>query len=521
MVASRTLWLLLAYGIAAITVAFLSNRRRITSTHYLHTGRDLPLWIVSLSFLAANCNALEVMTMVGISAGYGVSAVHFYWIGAIPALLFLLWCVLPVYQRSGVRSVPEYLERRFTPGARAVSALLFVLMMIAIAGINICLFSRLAHFSMDWSLGNGIWIVTVLACVFLSAGGLTAVMRSEAVQLLIFLLVLVPVSVQVLQEHHGLMALVRALPEAKRHTFVALPLLAPHMPLDGAGTLVGLGCVLGFSYWCGDVLLVQRLLAARNTKDMNRIPALAMVFKILLPFVLVVPGLAVLASGNHRSETFDLVLPELLMSHYSPAWVGIALAALLASLFAGLVGNLAAAVSMFTHDLYRPFLHPGKSDAHYLQVSRLSATLFSVLAALAAYGAFPSQSLMEYIQAVLGILNVPLASALLMGAFTPVARRSAVPAMLAGVGVGVLHAACSHWLGYGSGLASSFYGAILSATVTVSVAVGMSVTGHETPVRTSGSETEQNQAVFLLEKPTRYVMAISAIAMITLYTVFR
>ena len=465
------------YAAGAITLAVLFGGRNKSSSDFLHTDRDVPLWVLSISFLAANCSAFEVLTVIATSAKYGVAAVHFYWIGAIPALVFLICVILPLYERARIRTLPEFFELRFNRATRATAGMLFCLMMIAIAGLTICVFSRLVHLAIGLSYASAIWPVTALLALFLALGGITTVIYGEAIQLALFFLVLIPLSFSLLRQCGGLGGLLARLPQTARHPLAGLPAVSIHTSQDSVGVLLGLGLVLGFSYWCGDLLLAQRLLAARNRREMAQTPATALVAKLVLPMILVVPGLAFSVLYPMAGVTsYDMALPNLLASHYSPGIFALAIAALLMSLFICMAGNLQAAVTIFTYDLYRSFLRKDAADAHYSAAGRLAAIGMPLLAAGAAYLAFASNSLMEYLQLVLAVLSVPLATTMLLGMLTSrISQRSGVPAILAGAGAGVVHSLLAPYLHYGSGLTKAYYGAILAAAVTTATAVVLSL----------------------------------------------
>jgi len=313
-------------------------------------------------------------------------------------------------------------------------------------------------------------------------GGLSAVLYGEAVQLILFLLVLLPLTTRMLTRYHGIRGLIAGLPSSSQHTFGGLPWFAPHASADIFGTVVGLGFVLSFSYWCADFLLIQRVLAARNSRAMAQTPMLAITAKLVLPLLLVTPGLAAARIyGASLSASYDLALPRMLIDLYPTKLLAVSLAAIFASLFIGMCGNLAASVSIFNYDLYQSFLRPGASDQHYLRVSRLTAVVVSFASVGAAYLAFTSNSLMEYVQLVLSSLYTPLATTLLLGIFVPsLARRSGLPAMLSGTIFGAVHSALAliGYLHYGSGLATSFYTAILSAGTTTLVMFAISLSSQ-------------------------------------------
>ena len=503
----------------------MNRRRRESAQHFLHTNRDVSLWVISLSFLAANCSALEVLMMIAVSVKYGMLAIHFYWVGAIPALAFLLCVVLPQYQQLKVRSIPEYLERRFGPSARFLSAAAFCALMIAVAGITLCLTSRLLHLVIGWSYPQGIWLMTTAVCAFLLAGGLSAVIYGEALQLLIFVLVLVPLTLKALRTAGGVRPLVKSLPVTSQHTFQGLDLFAPHAHADVFGIVVGLGFVLSFSYWCADFLLVQRLCAARNNREMLRIPSLAIVGKVLLPLVLVVPGLTVVrAFSGTALYTFDLTLPQMLLHNYPISMAAVAMAAMVASLFLSMCGNIAAGVAIFTSDLYRPFVCPDASDQQTLRIGRVSTLLMMLAAGGAAYVAFGSNALMEYVQLALSAFNVPVAAVLLAGIFFPrLTPRAGSPAIIVGTLAGILSWQAARVVQFGSGITETFYSALISFAFTV---IAMVVTHLQSAMLSPNGDPLSHLNPVLTASPSvprsLKVLALVSISTIAgLYLLFR
>ena len=503
----------------------MNHKRQESTQHFLHTDRDLSFWIISLSFLAANCSALEILTVMGVAAKYGTTAVNFYWIGAIPGIACLICIVLPRYVKLGIRSVPEYFDRRFGHAARLLSAISFSLLMVAVAGITLCIAGQLLHFTLGWSFSSGVWSLTLAAAAFLLAGGLSAVLYADALQLLIFLLVLVPLTVITVRNAGSIGLLIARLPAAERSPLFALPLLSPHASIDLFGTVFGLGIVLGFSYWCGDFLLIQRLVSARNSREMLNAPSLAIGAKLFLPLLLVVPGLGAAAryGVTLRSGTFDLSLPRLVIDNYSGPLAAIAMATMIASLFFGVCGNISAGVAIFTSDIYKPLIQQQRSDSHYLNTGRILTLALILSAAFAAQFALSASSLMEYIQLVLSSLNVPIATVLLLGIFFPrIPARAGTPGLLAGTAVGILNLCLARSGRYGSGLGESFYGAIFAACASL-LAVGIATLFLPAPASSLVEEPITNGLAIKSGIFTyRSLLTLASLAvMVALYVVYR
>jgi solute:Na+ symporter, SSS family len=458
-----------AYILVIIFTGLAGRRHSNSGETFLHTDRKLPSWVTNIAFLTANCSALEIIGIIAISAKYGILAVHFYWIGAIPAILILMLVVMPIYARSKVKSVPQYMEQRYNASTRMLSAALFGIMMVFIAGITLSAMALLVQLSVGLSYGYSIAIFAVFASSFVTAGGLSAIIFSEIIQFSLVLCVLVPLTALSLREFHGWGGLSTALPFGMVHAWKGLALVdRAAVPMDALGMVLGLGVVLSGGYWCTDFMLIQRALVAKDDKSMVQTPIFAVVGKLLLPIVLVVPGLAaVKLFGSKLNGSFDLALP-MLMQRYFTSWMPpFGICALMASLFSGLCGNVSACNTAWIHDIYRPYLVKGRPDRHYLLVARASTVAAIGMAVLAALLALHFNALMDYIQLVLAVFNAPLLALMLFGMFTRWATPWAgLSGLLAGTIAGAAHNIAGRigLLHYGSGMSANFYGAIVAFT---------------------------------------------------------
>ncbi|HEX4038810.1 MAG TPA: sodium/solute symporter [Acidobacteriaceae bacterium] len=473
-----------SYLAATLVVGYLARQRRETSAQFLHARGRLPSVVTSLAFLAANCGALEIVGLVATSAKYGALALHFYWLGAIPAMLFLALFMMPVYMRSGAMTVPDFLRVRFGPATHILSAAFLAAMMAFVAGIGLYAISWVLHVF----LGAGFFSIAVAATAvvlcYVLVGGLQATIYNEVLQLALVIAGLIPLSWAVLHDFHGLEGLRQRLPPGMVHLWISQPLVQPHSTMDDLGLVAGLGFILGCGYWCTDFLLIQRALAARSAAGPINTPLFAAVPKMFFPILVVVPGLAaaVLLRGSGITR-YDQALPFLMRHYYGRTLLGLGIAAVLASLMSGLAGNINALSTVWTHDLYRQYLRRGRSDAHYLRVGRLTAVAASVLSLLTAWICFRYNDLMDYLQLLFSLFNAPLFAIFLLGMFTTWATPAAgFWGLLGGLLVAAIHhlAVALGLIHYGSQMLADFYGAIYGWSGGLLVAV---VVSRFTPAR--------------------------------------
>lgn len=477
--------ILLIYFAITIVIAWFARKRRADANDLLNASRALPLWIVASAFLAANCGALEVVGLSAMTAQYGVQAFHFYWIGAIPGMIFLSLWMIPVYIKSGVRSVPEYLEARYGCGVRRVNACLSAVTMVVLAGINLYAMAQVLHVVLGLSFATGVLLSAVVVLTSVLLGGVRATIYNEVFQLAVMLAGLLPL-------------MVRTLPYAeaqiktnslKIHLWTSLPLASPGMPLDKLGVVAGLGFILSFSYWATDFVLLQRALATRSDMDMRQVPIWAGFGKLGISFLVVLPGLAAARLLPELSTTgrFDQALPTLMTMFYGPAMLGVGLTALTASLMSGLAANISAFAAIWTEDIYRPWLHPGAKETHYLQMGVVASVAAMAVSALASGASFYFGDLMEQVQLIFSLFSAPFWAVFLLGITTRrVNARGAFAGLLSGAAIAIIHHVFVflHWLHYGSMMNANFHVAIygfLTALVVAWTMSGRSTTPERVP----------------------------------------
>lgn len=458
------------YFLVAIALGWLARRQGGDANAYLHASRSLPLLIVTAAYLAANCGALEIVGLSAMAAQYGVQAFHFYWIGAIPAMVFLALWMMPVYRRSGIRSVPQYLEVRYGPSVRLLNACVLAVTILLLAGISLYAMAQVLQVAIGLNFSFSVALSAGVVLIYVLLGGIRATIYNEVFQLLVILVGLVPLAVRCFH-----LSTWTAAGEGMRdHLWAATPVASRAAPLDRIGIVFGLGFVLSFGYWCTDFVLMQRAFTARTESDARQVPLWAGFGKILFSFVVVLPGLAAyrLIPGLGHVRRFDQAMPALMTVLYGPIMLGFGFTALIASLMSGLSANVSAFAAIWTEDIYKARLFPRQRDAHYLLMGRLAAVVAILISALASYLNFFFSDLMEHIQLIFSVFGSPFFALFLFGMGSRrINARGAVIGFISGIAVALLHLAAltSGWLHYGSIMSADFYSAIYAFGTTAIV----------------------------------------------------
>lgn len=459
--------LIIAYVVVTLAVGYALKKYIKTSEDFFLSGRSLPSWITSVAFLSANLGALEVIGMIANSAKYGISTVHFYWIGAIPAMIFLGIFMMPFYYGSKVRSVPEYLKLRFNAPTHALNALSFAVMTVLMSGISMYAMALLFKSMLGWSLTSSILLSALVVLVYVFLGGLSSSIYNEVIQFFLIWLGLLPVVFIGVDAAGGFSGLVQKVPETFLHAWQGMGSDGQNpLGVDWLGVVLGLGFVLSFGYWTTDFLVVQRALAAKDLAAAERTPILAAFPKMLVPIIVVIPGLIAIVTlpefqgtaGQTPDYNSALVL---LMAHHLPNGVlGLAITALLASFMSGMAGNVTAFNTVWTYDIYGSYIKKGMPDEHYLKMGRY-ATFFGVLVSIgAAYIVTSFPNLMDYMQLIFSFFNAPLFATFLLGMFW---KRTTPWAGFWGLLLGILAAAIHYVLfrygaiTYASEMAANLY----------------------------------------------------------------
>ena len=441
--------ILLLYFAFVIGIGWILRKRAQSAGEFLTGGRSVPVWITSLAFLAANLGAQEVVGMAASGAKYGIMTSHFYWIGAVPAMLFVGVFMMPFYYGSKARSVPEYLKLRFDEKTRGLNAITFALMTLFSSGISMYALGRLLELLLGWSFTTSVLVSAAIVLVYTFLGGLTSAIYNEVLQFFLIVLGFAPLSILAIAQAGGWSGLQQRLPHAYTHAWCCVEKASVNpMGIEVFGLVAGLGFVLSFGYWCTDFLVVQRAMAARSMSGARKTPLIAAFPKMVMPFIVIVPGLAALALTKMGSGyalpfkpdgvtyDYDQALTTLMTQFYPSGMLGVGLTALMASFMSGMAGNVTAFNTVFTFDIYQSYIRKNESDRHYLWVAKLTTIFGTALSIGTAYLATQFNNMMDFLQLVFGFVNAPLFATFLLGMFW---KRStghgAFAGLLAGTGV--------------------------------------------------------------------------------------
>jgi solute:Na+ symporter, SSS family len=431
--------ILLIYFAFVIGIGWVLKRYMKGSTDFFQSGRSIPAWVTGLAFISANLGAQEVIGMAASGAKYGIMTSHFYWVGAIPAMVFLAIFMMPFYYGSKARSVPEYLKLRFDEKTRGFNAISFAVMTVFSSGISMFALARLLEILLGWNFHLSIIISAAVVLVYIFLGGLTSAIYNEVLQFFMIVLGFTPLVFLALKDVGGWSALKEKLiPVATNQGFAPGTwteswkhmdsTIANPMGVEWFGMVMGLGFVLSFGYWCTDFLVVQRAMAANSMSAARRTPLIAAVPKMLFPALVILPGMIAIAlhfgSGNNflplakdGSPDYNMTIPTLLVKYLPTGLLGIGFTALMASFMSGMAGNVTAFNTVWTYDIYQSYIAPNKSDNHYLWMGRM-ATVFGILVSIGcAYIASAFNNIMDMLQLVFGFVNAPLFATFLLGMF--------------------------------------------------------------------------------------------------------
>jgi SSS family solute:Na+ symporter len=477
--------IILIYFLFVLGIGWALKKYMKDATAFLEAGRSLPAWVTGLAFISANLGALEVIGMAASGAKYGMMTVHFYWIGAIPAMIFLAIFMMPFYYGSKARSVPEYLKLRFDEKTRGFNAFAFAIMTVFSSGISMYALALLAQvilpLDINWTiLGLQIGefdvylvISAMIVLVYMVLGGLTSAIYNEVLQFFLIVIGFAPLVIIGLSDIGGWEGLKANLSENMLHTWKITG--SPEDNLVGVewfGVLMGLGFVLSFGYWCTNFLVVQRAMAAGSMSAARKTPLIGALPKMVLPALVIIPGMIALALSNMdlldlplkegTMETdFDKVIPVLLVRYMPVGVLGLGLTALMASFMSGMAGNVSAFNTVFTYDIYQSYINPNQSDHHYLRVGRWTTVVGVLVSIMTAYVARSFNNVMDFLQLIFAFVNAPLFAAFLLGMFW---KRATGHAAFWGLIGGTIAAALSHGLslpaGASVGVKGGYFGVI-------------------------------------------------------------
>ena len=426
------LLIIVIYFAVVLAIGFYLRRQTRTGEDFFMAGREMTAWIAGLSFLSANLGSLELMGWAAASYQYGIVATHWYWIGAIPAMLFLGIVMMPFYYISKTHSVPGYLKLRYGESSRALAGVSFAFMTVLMSGINMYAMALVMKVVLGWDIHFSIWVSSLTVAVYVALGGLRSAIFNEVLQFMLIWLGALLVPIIGLIETGGWKGMqariLHNFPGGDyTHAWRTLGSFTDNpMGIHWTGIVLGLGWVISFGYWNTDFLVVQRVLAAKDLRAARLAPIIGAAFKMMVPFIVILPGLlglAVLpmtlvgegqavATGGH---SYNEVLPLMLARYMGPGLLGLGITALIAGFMSGMAGNVSAFATVWTYDIYRAFFRKDASDAHYVRMGRWCTVLGVLISIGTAYLVMQFLSIMDYVQALFSFFIAPLFGTVLLG----------------------------------------------------------------------------------------------------------
>jgi SSS family solute:Na+ symporter len=428
--------LALYFGVV-IFVGFYVKGSTNTSEEFFLAGREMTAWIAGLSFVSANLGSLELMGWAGSAYQYGILATHWYWIGAIPAMLFLGIVMMPFYYISKTHSVPGYLQLRFGEGARGLSAASFAGMTILMSGVNMYAMAVVMRTVLGWNMTVSIWVGAATVAVYVMLGGLRSAIINEVLQFVLIWAGAALIPILGLIEAGGwtnLKAQIAINVGSTQYTHMWSTLghfKDNPMGINWVGIVFGLGAIISMGYWTTDFLVVQRVLSANNLRAAKMAPVIGAAFKMAVPLIVILPGLLALGliTNGHPAyhlvpadiakhtgqNSYDQVLPLMLIRYCGPGLLGLGITALVAGFMSGMAGNVSAFSTVWTYDLYGAYINKKAADKHYVFMGRLSTVVGMLISIATAYLVMNAASIMDYVQALFSFFIAPLFGTVILG----------------------------------------------------------------------------------------------------------
>src|SRR5256886_11992601 len=420
------------YFLAVLGIGFYLKRYTKTGEDFFMAGREMTAWIAGLSFLSANLGALELMGWAASAYQYGILATHWYWIGAIPAMLFLGIVMMPFYYISKTHSVPGYLKLRFGESSRTLSAISFAFMTVLMSGINMYSMALVMKVVIGWNIHTSIWISSLTVAVYVALGGLRSAIFNEVLQFMLIWLGALLVPILGLIGAGGFHQLKESIiRNTQSGGYVHLwqttgSFTANPMGINLVGIVFGLGFIISFGYWTTDFLVVQRILSAKDMRSAKMAPIIGAAVKMLVSFIVILPGLLALAvlpthlvgeatvvtTGEH---SYNEALPLMMVRYMGPGLLGLGITALIAGFMSGMAGNVSAFATVWTYDIYGALLKKNAPDDHYVRIGRWSTIIGVLISIGTAYLVMQFASIMDYVQALFSFFVAPLFGTVLLG----------------------------------------------------------------------------------------------------------
>jgi len=418
------------YFALVLAIGFYLRGRANTGEDFFMAGREMTAWVAGLSFLSANLGALELMGWAGSAYQYGILATHWYWIGAIPAMLFLALVMMPFYYISKTHSVPGYLKLRFGESSRALSAVSFAFMTVLMSGVNMFAMAKVMQIVLGWDINFSIWVSSLTVAVYVALGGLRSAIFNEVLQFFLIWAGALLIPILGLYETGGWTHLKVLITERASNEYVHMwsglgSFTGNPMGIHWTGIVFGLGAIISMGYWTTDFLVVQRILTAKDIRSAEMAPIIGAGFKMFVPLIVILPGLLGLAvlpmkltaesaavAGGH---SYNDVLPLMLARYCGPGLLGLGITALIAGFMSGMAGNVSAFTTVWTYDIYRALINKDATDQHYVNMGRWTTVIGVLISVGTAYLVMQFASIMDYVQALFSFFIAPLFGTVILG----------------------------------------------------------------------------------------------------------
>jgi solute:Na+ symporter, SSS family len=497
------------YFLSVLGIGFYLKKFAKSGEDFFVAGREMTAWVAGLAFISANLGSLELMGWAGNAYQYGILAAHWYWVGAIPAMLFLAIIMMPFYYISKTHSVPGYLELRYGHATSGLSAITFAVMTILMSGVNMYAMAVVMQVILGWNLNFSIWVSSLTVGIYVALGGLYSAIFNEVVQFFLIWLGALLIPILGLIETHGWAGMVARIKHnfpGQNFTHMWGPMVNPSqnpMGVQWFAIVFGLGAVLSMGYWTTDFLVVQRVISAKDIRSAKTAPIIGAFFKMAVPFIVILPGLLGLAvlpfhlypdnvAVAQHLHSYDQVLPLMMARYLGPGLLGLGITALIAGFMSGMAGNISAFATVWTYDLYRPFIKKQATDRHYVAMGRWCTIVGLFISIAAAYIVTHFGSLMNYVQALFSFFIAPLFGTVIIGMLWKRATKAAgFWGLLAGIttafGIFVIiseHPSSVAWFCFYAGaksLAQQMWQALWAFVVVVVVSVGVTLATKPRP----------------------------------------
>jgi SSS family solute:Na+ symporter len=544
--------IIVLYFVLVLAIGFYLKGRANTGADFFLAGREMTAWVAGLSFLSANLGSLELMGWAASTYQYGILAAHWYWIGAVPAMLFLGLVMMPFYYISKTHSVPGYLKLRFGEPSRTLSAISFAFMTVLMSGINMYSMALVMKVILGWDIHFSIWVSSITVAIYVALGGLRSAIFNEVLQFVLIWAGALLIPILGLIDAGGFSGLharvTQNAGEAYTHLWGTLGSFdANPMGIHWTGIVFGLGIVSSFGYWTTDFLVVQRVLAAHNLRAAKMAPIIGAAFKMIVPLIVILPGLlgwavlpfkltgeaSAVASGGH---SYNEVLPLMLARYCGPGLLGLGVTALIAGFMSGMAGNVSAFATVWTYDIYGALIHKNGTDKQYVNMGRW-CTIVGVLVSIGtAYLVMQFQSIMDYVQQLFSFFIAPLFGTVILGMLWKRATKAGgfwglLAGTLSSIGMWAWSKVDPSALRYvalsarASDMAANMYRALWSWLVCVIVTVVVSLLTKPQPVEElrslvyGATDVPREERVSLLQRPIFWA-AVVAVVFVILQIVF-